>query len=372
MAMSSIDPQPASEPLILTSREGAIARITLNRPRAINALNIEMFEGLHEALRAAESSQPSPTVIYLDGAGDRGFCGGGDIKEIASGGSPHTVFGLEYTLNHAIHVSQVPVVAIMDGVTMGGGIGLGGHAALRIVTERSRLAMPEARIGIIPDVGGSLLLANAPGRLGEYLTITAGEMNATDAIDLGFADTCISSERIAELCAALAGGGDPRSTIETFAMAPADRPAATLAGVREWFDPIADAALGERGSRDAIVDPAAVTARLIAALEASDRPEVQTTASTVREMNPESVALALSQLARVRAEQLGLAEVLDDDYRIMTRLALLPNFTEGVRALLIDKDRNPKWAPARIEDLDPASLASVLRPYDADERSLWA
>lgn len=367
--MTSNDPHAAPEPLILTSREGAIARVTLNRPRAINALNIEMFSGLHEALHSAAAAHAS--AIFLDGEGDRGFCGGGDIKEIAGGGSPHVVFRLEYTLNLAINESALPVIAIMDGVTMGGGIGLGGHAACRVVTERSLLAMPEVRIGIVPDIGGSLLLAHAPGRLGEYLAITAGEMNATDAIDLGFADTCISSGRIAELRAALAAGGDLQHTIDAFAMLPAERPSATLAGVREWFDPIADATLGVRGSDDAVNDPTGTTVRLIAALEASDRPEAQATAATVREMNPESVAIALSQIARIRAEGLDLAEVLDDDYRIMTRLALQPNFSEGVRALLVDRDRNPKWDPARIEELDPTRVTTNLRPYDADERPLW-
>ncbi|WP_461637893.1 enoyl-CoA hydratase/isomerase family protein, partial [Leucobacter sp. BZR 635] len=151
-----------SESLILARRTGAVTRITLNRPRAINALNIEMFGGIHAALDTVAGS----TAIVLDGAGERGFCGGGDIKEIAFGNDPRELFRAEYRIDHRMSESPVPVVAIMGGIAMGGGIGLGGHAAFRIVTERSRLAMPEVRIGILPDVGGHLLLSRAPGRLG--------------------------------------------------------------------------------------------------------------------------------------------------------------------------------------------------------------
>lgn len=350
----------SSESLILVEREGAITRVTLNRPRAINALNTEMFEGLDAAIDAAEGS----TAIVLDGAGERGFCGGGDIKQIAFGGDPRGLFGAEYRLDHRLSVSPVPVVAIMDGIAMGGGIGLGGHATFRVVTERSRLAMPEVRIGIVPDVGGHFLLARAPGRLGEYLAITAGEMGPADAIALGFADTLIASERIGELRAALAAGGDPAETLAGFAEVV---PEAPLLAVRDWFDPIADAALG---GVDAVANPVGAASALLAALEASDVAAARETASVVRGMSPLSVALTVSQIARTRAEGLDVAGVLEDDFRVTPRLAEHPNFAEGVRAQLVDKDRNPQWVPATVEALDPAEVSGILAPHAAGEHGL--
>ncbi len=351
----------ATEPLILVTREGALTHVTLNRPRAINALNTPMFRALRETFADPGSS----TVFLLDGAGERGFCGGGDIKEIAQISDPRTLFRLEYSLDHEVHASTVPVVAIMDGITMGGGIGLGGHAAHRVVTERSRLAMPEVRIGLMPDVGGHLLLAHAPGRLGEYLAITARELTPGDAIALGFADDYVPSERLETLRAALTAGTDPALAIESVAE-PA--PEAPLIQVREWFDEIADAALGD--DRGVVADPAGGALRLITALEESSLEAARQTAKSVREMSPVSVAVTLAQIARTRAESLDLAGVLEDDFRILPRFATLPNFAEGVRAQVIDKDRNPKWVPSTIEELEHSDLAPVLAPSGAGEEGL--
>ena len=361
------------EQLVITRRDGAIQHITLNRPRAINALNSEMFLALHEALQTAGDS----TAIYLDGAGERGFCGGGDIKHIASHTDPHSFFRLEYGIDYEISASAIPVVAIMDGITMGGGIGLGGHAAHRIVTERSRLAMPETRIGLAPDVGGHLLLAAAPGRLGEYLAITSAEMNAGDAIAFGFADHYVPSARLDELRTALAAGTDPEKAIAAVAEPAPESP---LAAVRDWFDPIAHAAL--ESDERTVEDPAAAAMRLMSALEgaregsvegtpaSSESAAVTNTAATVREMCPISIAVTLSQIARTRSESLSLADVLEDDFRIIPRIAVHGNFAEGVRAQLIDKDRNPKWTPARIEDLDGAVIAELLAPYRPNDETL--
>ena len=371
----------AAEPLILSRREGSIARLTLNRPRAINALNSEMFRGLHAALRGlnggggVDRAEPARAIV-LDGAGERGFCGGGDIKEISASPKPRDIYRLEYELDHAVHASRIPVVSFLDGISMGGGIGIGGHAAHRIVTERSRLAMPEVRIGIIPDVGGHLLLANAPGRLGEYLAITAGEMTAGDAIALGFADHFVPSDRLDALREALAAGReserpDRAAIAEIISGFAVDPPPAPLLAVREWFDPIADAALG--GSDDGAVvleDPAGAARRLVQALEASGLAAARETAGIVRGMCPTSIALTLAQLARTRTEELDLAGVLEDDYRVVSRLSERPDFVEGVRAQVIDKDRNPKWSPERLEDLGRAALEELLAPLRPGEDAL--
>ncbi|MFT4231845.1 MAG: enoyl-CoA hydratase/isomerase family protein, partial [Leucobacter sp.] len=235
---SEAAPSPAAaapaEPLVLYRREGAIARITLNRPRAINALNLEMFELIGAALEAAW--RDGSAAILLDGAGERGFCGGGDIKQL-SGPGGREILAVEYRVDHLIANSPIPVIGFMDGVSMGGGLGLTAYAGQRVVTERSRLAMPEVRIGIVPDVGGNLLMARAPGRLGELLAVTAGEMSAGDAIELGFADHFVPSDRLDELRAALAAGEDPGSACERFAE-PA--PDAGLLAARAWWEPLAE------------------------------------------------------------------------------------------------------------------------------------
>lgn len=347
-----------AEPPLLVRREGAITRITMNRPRAINAFNREMADAMCAAL--AEAARDGSTAVLLDGAGERGFCGGGDVKLLSS----DPVVGLEflrreYEADYAVGSSPVPVVGIMHGITMGGGIGLTGHAALRVVTETSVLAMPEVRIGIAPDVGGHLLLARAPGRLGELLAITAGSMTAGDAIALGFADRLVPSERIAALADRLASGESPARVVEGLASTP---PAAPLAAAREWFDPIAEAALGDAGS--VMADPAAAAVRLLAELEASNRAEARAAAETARGMNPVSIAVTLAQLARTRALGLDLAAVLGDDLRVLGRMIGHPNFVEGVRAQLVDKDSSPRWTPARVEDVDAAEVAAILDPRD--------
>ena len=350
-----------AQPQVLTSVEGALTRITLNRPRALNALNHDMVKAVYEAIQGA--AQAGSNAVLLDSSDERGFCGGGDVKAMREGGIDYTMAFLhdEYRADYAVHTSRVPVVAIMHGITMGGGIGLAGHAAIRVVTETSRLAMPETRIGIVPDVGGHLPLAKAPGRLGELLAITSGSMTAGDAIALGFADFYVPYERLDALRERLVSGEDPSAAVAALAE-PA--PPSELVAAREWFDPIADAALGE--PTETLADAALAAQRLVEALETSAVAEAQTTAATVREMCPTSVAVTIGEIARVRREGLGLAEVLVDDYRLLGRLCARSDFIEGVRALLIDRDNNPQWLPASLEQLEPAVVAAILDPAFAD------
>lgn len=371
-APTNAAPGSPQTPLVLARRIGAITHVTLNRPRAINALTSEMFTLLDAALSAAQDD--GSRAILLDGAGERGFCGGGDVKEISSGDT-RAILASEYAVDAAIASASVPVVAVMDGITMGGGIGLAGHAAVRIVTERSRLAMPEVRIGIVPDVGGHLLLAAAPGRLGEYLAVTAGEMTGGDAIALGFADFFVPSERLPALANALAAEdhvtGDAHTDVEAVVarFAEAAPPSALLA-VQAWWDPIAEVALGGAPGR-VFADPAGAALRLADTLAAAASPEAASTAGIMRAMSPTSVAITLAQIERTRDERLDLAQVLADDLRVLVRLGALPDFREGVRAQVIDKDRAPRWSPARLEDLRPEVLDAVLDPSPRDgERSL--
>lgn len=350
----------AREPFVLSRREGAITRITLNRPRALNALTRQMAIEVRAALAAAHEDGSS--AVLLDGAGDRGFCGGGDIKAMIAGGSTGAREFLrdEYRTDYAILRSRLPVVGMMDGITMGGGIGLTGHASVRIVTERSRLAMPETRIGIVPDVGGSLLLAKAPGRLGDLLAAASGSMSAGDAIALGFADHFVPSARIADFYGLLRGGEDPKVAATRVAE---QAPVAPVLAARDWFDLIAEATLGS--AAETLADPVAAAQRLIAELETAEAAEARSLAAEIRRVSPVAVVVALAQLARVRELQLDLAGVLADDFRVLGRLTVRADFAEGVRAQLIDKDGKPAWSPATLEEVDAAEIARILDPEPA-------
>lgn len=359
----------ATEPLVLSRREGSATVITLNRPRAINALNLEMFEALAAVL--AEAERGDSQVIVLEGAGERGFCGGGDIKQMAADGAALAtqILRAEYVVDFRIARATIPVVGFMDGVTMGGGIGLTGHASHRVVTERSVLAMPEARIGIMPDVGGHLLLARAPHQLGELLAVTAEVMTGADAIALGFADSYVPSERLAELRDSLIAGEHPDVAI---AAVSESAPASELLTEGEWFAPLADRALGD-AETSASDDPAGAATRLIAELDAAAAEgdqRARETVETVRSMCPTSIAVTLAQIDRTRRFGLGLAEVLEDDLRVLRRMTVRPDFTEGVRAQLIDKDRNPAWSPASIAELDRDEIRALLAPLTPGEEPL--
>ena len=223
----------ATEPTVLVRARGGLGRLTLNRPRAINALDLDMIHQLHAALDAWEHDS-EVDIVLLDGAGERGLCAGGDVRGLAervmSGRADDSAlfFRDEYALNARIAEYPKPVVALADGITMGGGIGVAGHAAIRIVTERSQLAMPETRIGFTPDVGGTWLLAHAPGRLGEYLGLTGAVMDASDAIYAGFADHFVPSENLDGLRDALETRADPSSPTELVLLFDETPPASSL------------------------------------------------------------------------------------------------------------------------------------------------
>ena len=226
---------------ISASVADGVGHVTLDRPQALNALSFEMIRALTAVFEAWRDDSEVGLVV-LDGAGERGFSAGGDIRELyeyatdGNAGEAREFFRSEYRLDAMIARYPKPVVAIMDGITMGGGIGLAGHAAIRVVTERSRVAMPETRIGFTPDVGGSWLLARAPGELGVHLALNSRTMDAADALHAGFADSFVPSERLPHLVQALAERADPGSPAEIVMLFDETPGPSALALARDWVD----------------------------------------------------------------------------------------------------------------------------------------
>lgn len=353
------------ENFVTVRREGALTRITLSRPRAINALTQNMVIAVRNAVIAAQSD--GSAAIWLDGEGDRGFCGGGDVKAMVANGpaSSKDFLWHEYRADYAVANSSIPVIGVMDGITMGGGIGLTGHAKLRLVTERSRLAMPETRIGIVPDVGANAIFVNSPGRLGDLLAASSASMTAADAIALGFADHQVAAARLDDLRNKIAAGTNPTDAVAAFAEVPGQSP---LLSDCDWCDPLFEKALGD--ATTTLADPVAASIRLIEALEAS--PDVRATefAADIRSVCPSAVVVALARNAAARQNGQELNEALREDYRVLPRLIAREDFAEGIRAQLIDKDGKPGWQPARIEDVSRAEIERILDPELRDDEIL--
>ncbi|MEO0730216.1 MAG: enoyl-CoA hydratase/isomerase family protein [Pseudomonadota bacterium] len=333
----------------IVRREGRAGRITLNRPRALNALRYEQIGAIDDALIGWQDDADVELVI-IDAIGDRAFCAGGDVRELydARETDPDLAARFwydEYTMNARIHRYPKPVVTCMSGIVMGGGIGLSAHASHRLVTETSSLAMPETTIGLMPDVGGSWLLAHAPGYLGRYLGLTGARMGPADAIYAGFADTHVQGERLTDLIAELVDPeGEPVGvTIAEYASAPAG---ATHA-IRQ---PEIDAVFG-----------APTLAGIYAACAASDSEWLQRAAADLEQRSPLALGVCLEAVRRASDES-SLEAVLNMEYRLATRLYDGGEMIEGVRALIIDKDRKPQWHVARLHDLTPEHIAPLFAP----------
>jgi enoyl-CoA hydratase len=338
------------EPGVLARAAGGLGRLTLNRPRALNALDLGMIGELADALDAWEHDSDVDLVL-LDGAGDRGLCAGGDVRglyeQIRSGDaeSAGQFFRAEYAVNARIAQYRKPIVVFADGITMGGGIGLAGHARIRIVTERSKLAMPETRIGFTPDVGGTWLLAHAPGRLGEYLALTGASMDAADAIHIGLADHFVPSANLDGLCDALETRADPSSPTELVLLFDETPEPSALSAQRVWID--------DAFSADTV---AGIVDRLRARPEAA----ASATADLLGELAPTGLAVTLAAVRRARGLP-NLRAALDQEYGLVMWFATTqPDLMEGIRAQLIDKDRTPRWQPATIDELAPDAAATAL------------
>jgi enoyl-CoA hydratase len=346
------------EPDLIARREGSAGIIRLNRPKAINAVTLEMFRDVDKALDQFEVD-PAVAVIVLEGAGERGLCAGGDIRALwesskVQGDLGKILWREEYILNARIKKFPKPYVSFMDGIVMGGGVGLSAHSSHRIVTERTKLAMPEVGLGFFPDVGGTYLLSRSPGEIGTYFGLTGTTMNGPDAIYARFADAVVPSAKLPALREMLTRmrpgtmSGEVRALIDGFATGEKAGPvAARQAEIDRLF------------GFDRMED-------IIAALKRDGSELAQGALKTLGEKSPRGMVVTL-KLLRLAREAPSLEECLVREYRAALEVFRSDDFREGVRAAVIDKDRNPRWSPAAIEDVTPGMLAPYFAEIGADE-----
>jgi enoyl-CoA hydratase len=339
---SSVQSERASEPDLLVGQVGILGRLTLNRPKAINALTHDMALTMENAL-LRWADEPTVGAVLISGAGERGLCAGGDIRAIyhdaRAGGSATLEFWRdEYRLNALIGSYPKPIVALMHGLVMGGGIGVSAHASHRVVTDGSVLGMPEVGIGLVPDVGGTWLLSRAPGELGTHLALSAARLGPGDAVELGLADWYVPAESLSALAGAL--GDIPVHESDVVgavgaAIQDLARPApwSPIAAGRAWID--------QCYAADTIED-------VLARLDVAPEPAAATAAEEIRRKSPTALKVTLAALRRARRLH-SLAAVLAQEYRVSSRCFAAPDLAEGIRAQVIDKDRDPKWSPPALE-----------------------
>ncbi|WP_235971121.1 enoyl-CoA hydratase/isomerase family protein [Palleronia pontilimi] len=330
--------------------KGRAGRITLNRPAALNALTHAQCLEIEAAIDGW-ARDDAVALVVIDAVGEKAFCAGGDITSIyedAKAGNldaPRGFWRDEYRLNAKLATYPKPIVTMMQGFTMGGGVGLGCHASHRVVCENSRIAMPECGIGLVPDVGGSLLLARAPGHAGEYLGTTAYRMGPADALWARFADTFVPRTDWAGAIATLEDSGSPTILSELSAR-PGDSALARLSGDIDTH--FAGASLHE----------------ILASLNAADTPFALKTIDALGKVSPLSACVTIDLVRDVRGAG-TIEHALAMEYRATHRAIPMGDLVEGIRAAVIDKDRAPKWKHAGIADVTQAEIDAMLAPLGA-------
>lgn len=367
--------QSEAAPDVLVERSGSAGLITLNRPKALNALSLGMVRELLTILRAWRDD-PTVRVVAIRGTNKvgrpgtpeslfGGFCAGGDIRffhEAALSGDAalEDFFTEEYTLNHLIQTYPKPYIAFMDGVVMGGGMGISQGARVRIVTERTKMAMPETNIGLFPDVGGGYFLSRCPGHVGEYLALTGEVIGADDAVGYGLADVKLEAARLPALWAELgatsfACAADVNQWIATELVAENARPACTTGQIDAYFSLLR-------------------VKHIVDALEASTDAWALKTAATLRKRSPLMLHVVLEQIRKARGMTLAddLRMERDMVYQCFhLRPGAQSETVEGIRALAVDKDYKPQWKPARIEDVKPGMADEFfVSPWTAQTHPL--
>jgi enoyl-CoA hydratase len=342
-----------SDSEVLARVESGVGRLTLNRPRALHALNRGMCEAMTGALLAWRADD-GVTSILIDHAGERGFCAGGDIRMIAESGAgdaseARAFFDTEYKLNHLMFEYPKPITAVVDGIVMGGGVGISEPAKVRIATERTTYAMPETGIGLFPDVGGGWFLPRLPGFTGTWLALTGARLKAADTVALGIHTHFVPADRIEAFKAALlADPSDPAAVADRFAGDPGPAPAAPHREAVDRlfaFDTVEEilAALRADGSEWALAQLAALNTK-----------------------SPQALKVSLRQL-RTGATLRSFADNMAMEYRLGGRIVRTHDFQEGVRAVIVDKDNTPNWSPADLAGVTDALLDGVFAPLPAGE-----
>jgi enoyl-CoA hydratase len=335
---------------VLTRVDDGVGFVTLNRPKAINSLNQSMVNTLSAVLTKWERDD-AVRVVVLEGTGDRGLCAGGDVVAIyhsarADGVAARRFWRDEYLLNGQIGRFTKPYVSLMDGIVMGGGVGVGAHANTRVVTDTTKMAMPEVGIGFIPDVGGTYLLSRAPGLLGLHAALTGEPFSGADAIALGFADYYVPHDKLNAFSGAIATDGVERALAD-HAVEPAP---SNLAAQRDWID---QCYAGDTG------------AYIAAARRGQGSAAPDAAANLIATRSP--IALSVTLEAVRRAAKLDtLEDVLTQDYRVSSASLRSHDLVEGIRAQLVDKDRNPKWSPASLTEVSESDVDAYFAAVDDD------
>lgn len=347
-----VPPGKVPEGDVLFERRGHLGVITLNRPKAVNALTAGMAAAMLEQLTEWADDDGVATVL-VRGSGERGLCAGGDIVAIyedmlAGGDATADFWRTEYRLNSLISEYPKPYVAFMDGLVLGGGVGISAHGSVRIVTERTRTGMPETTIGFVPDVGGTLLLSRSPGETGTHAALTGAHLSGADALFLGLADHFVPSGNLAALAAAL----ENETAEDAVGRFTDTAPASVLAGQRDWID---------------ACYPGDDAEEILRRLRAHGG-EAAKAADTIEAKSPTAVKVALASLRRVRS--LSLDEALEQEYRVGLRFLAGPEFREGIRAQVVDKDRNPHWKPATMQEVSSADVERFFAPLGDRELTL--
>ena len=335
---------------LLCEIRGRAGIVTLNRPEVLNSLNLSMLGALHRQL-LQWSSNETVNLVIVRGAGTKAFCAGGDVRAVhdARGDDAFMdrVYRIEYELDEYISRYPKPYVALMSGYTMGGGCGISVHAGCRVVTETTVLAMPEVSIGLFPDIAGSYFLSRCPGAIGLYAGLTGARMTGADALHLGLADHYVGSETLDALVESLAGSGDAATTLAEARNTP---PASRLQALRPEIDAcFARPSVGE----------------IIEALRDSSADWAREARRTMLAASPTSLEITFRAIRAARGR--SIRDCLITDFRLAQRLMKGDDYFEGTRALIIDKDKRPRWNPRSLEEIDARAIDDMFAPLDTAE-----
>lgn len=348
----------AVEPEVMFTAEAGVGRILLNRPKALNALTLDKIREMHRQLEAW-AAEDAVHCVVIEGAGEKAFCAGGDIRRLWQANRDgedsyiRAFFGEEYKLNRLIKVYAKPYVALMDGITMGGGVGVSIHGSHRVATERTVFAMPETGIGLLPDVGGTYFLPRLPGKVGMYLALTGARLKAADCYYAGLATHYVPSARRDELLQALAEAESDTKT--------ADEMQTAVTCVLDMFheDPGSAPLERLRDQIDRCFGGESVEA-IVEALTADGSDWAAKQLEAINSKSPTATKVAFRQMQI--GPQLDFDRAMQTEFRVSTRLARTSDFGEGVRAVIIDKDNAPRWDPAHTVDIPQDAVDGYFAP----------